>query len=181
MAKIWPVYEGKEPTEGGPWADIPALEAVELFDLRPDDYVSDLKETPRFGNSDRDLRYEGHKHLVVEIERREARQTTLKPGFYRSRSTPDEARRLLIGQALAAELGRENFVRLELEPTIDSQGHEALKLTVVIAPNATQNIQGEEVLNALVAVQGRLLEMRDDRMPIIEYATEAELVQDGAP
>ena len=37
MAKIWPVYEGRKPTSGGPWADLPVSEAVSLFELQPED------------------------------------------------------------------------------------------------------------------------------------------------
>ncbi|MCG8593307.1 MAG: hypothetical protein MI785_02900 [Kiloniellales bacterium] len=178
MAKIWPVYEGREPT-GWSWIDLPLLEAVDLFELSPDDHVTELTAPPRFGTKDRDLGHQGYKYVVVEIERTEGRRAGWKPGFYRSRLTPSQAHNHLIWQALASALGEENLVRVEFERTTDSQGHEALKITVVIAPNATQNIQGEKVIDALVKVQKRLLDMRDDRTPIIEYATEAELVQDG--
>jgi len=59
MAKIWPVYEGERPTIGSPWARLPLLEAIGLFELRPDSFVSDLEVTPRFGAVDRDLTYAG--------------------------------------------------------------------------------------------------------------------------
>jgi hypothetical protein len=37
------------------------------------------------------------------------------------------------------------------------------------------------VLDALVSLRQRLREMREERIPIIEYATEAELQQDAGP
>jgi hypothetical protein len=80
-----------------------------------------------------------------------------------------------------AELGAENVVRAEYEPTTDSQGRDALKVTVVIAPGATKRLKGQSALSALVGVQKRLREMGEDRTPIIEYATEAELAQDAGP
>lgn len=181
MAKIWPIYEGKEPTIGGPWARLPVLEAIALFELHPDDFVSDLEVTPRFGDADRNLTYAGYKHIVVEVEPNEGRQARWRPGFYRSRFTPKEAFGRLIRQSMVAELGDENVVGLEFEPTTDSQGREALKITVVIAPNAIQTLEGGAVLDALVRLRERLREMREDRIPIIEYATEAELEQDGSP
>lgn len=181
MAKIWPVYEGKEPTVGGPWAHLPVSEAIILFELSQDDYVSDLVATPRFGDVDRDLRYAGFRHVVVEVERTKGRHAKWKPGFYKSRITPNEAFRKLIRQALVAELGDKNVVRVDLEPTTDSQGQEALKVTVVIAPGAIRRFADGAVLDALVGVRERLREMRDDRFPIIEYATEAELELDGGP
>ena len=179
MAKIWPVYEGKEPTIGGPWARLPMSEAIALFELRPDEFVSDPEKTPRFGYEDRDLTYAGYKHIVVEIERNEGRKGKWKPGFYRSRITPNEAFRRLIRQALVAELGDNNVVGVDFKPTTDSQGREALKITVVIVPDAIRKFRDEAVLNALFRLQERLHEMREVRVPIIEYATEDELKQDG--
>ena len=181
MAKIWPVYEGKDPTFGEPWACLLVPEAVALFELQPDDYVSDLAMTPRFGNVDRNLTFAGFKHIVVEIGHNEGQQANWRPGFYKSRITLQEAFDRLIRQALVAELGDANVARLEIEPTTDSRGREALKITVVIAPGATQRFLDGAVLDALVKLQERLHEMRDDRIPIIEYATEAELEDDGGP
>jgi hypothetical protein len=179
MAKIWPVYEGERPTIGWPWARLALSEAIVLFELRPDDFVSDLDATPRFGPVERDLTYAGFKHIVVELERAEAQLANWKPGFYRSRIKPKEAFGRLIRQALVAKLGNDNVVRLDWKPTTDSQGREALKITVVIPPGATQKLKHGAVLDALVRLQERLHEMGEDRTPIVEYATEAELAQEA--
>lgn len=181
MAKIWPVYEGKEPTVGGPWAEMPLLEAIQLFELRPGDFVSELAITPRFGDTTRDRTYFGFRHVVVEVGRDEGQKAKWKSGFYVSRIKPDEAFRRLIQQAFVAELGNENVIRAEYEPTTDLQGRSALKITVVIAPEATNRLAKGAALDALVGLQKRLREMREERTPIIEYATEAELQQDGGP
>lgn len=181
MAKIWPVYEGKEPTSGGPWANLPILEAVAIFDLRRDHFVSERAKTPRFGDVERDLTYAGFKHIVVEIESGEGRKEKWKPGFYRSPITPKEAFSKLIQHALTAKLGDNNVVRVDFESTTDSRGQDALKVTVVIAPGATERLKNGATLDALVSLQERLREMRENRVPIIEYATEAELAQDAGP
>jgi hypothetical protein len=181
MAKIWPVYEGKEPTIGGPWASLLASEAIAIFDLQRDHLVTEPGTTPRFGDIQRDLMYAGFKHIVVEIESGEGRKEKWKPGFYRSPITPKEAFNRLIRHALTAELGENNVVRVEFEPTTDSTGRDALKVTVVIAPGATERLKNGATLDALVSLQERLREMREDRVPIIEYATEAELAQDAGP
>jgi hypothetical protein len=179
MAKIWPVYEGERPTTW-PWARLPLAEAITLFELRQDDYVSDLETTPRFGFADRDLTFAGFKHIVVEIERNEGRQAKWKPGFYKSRVKPKDAFGRLIRHALTSKLGEDNVVRLDWEPTTDSQGREALKITVVIPPGAAQKLK-DAVLDALVSLRERLREMGEERTPIVEYATEAELAQDAGP
>lgn len=180
MSNIWPVYEGREPTVGGPWATLPFLEAVKVFELDPQDFVSDLTKTPRFGDVDRNLTYAGYRHVVVEVAPNEAKSAKWKAGFYRSRIAPEEGFRRLIQHALVARLGDENVVRVEYEPTIDSQGRDALKVIVIIAPGTTKKLRGL-VLDALVGLQERLLEMGEHRTPIIEYATEAELVEHGGP
>jgi hypothetical protein len=181
MAKIWPVYEGERPTIGGPWARLPMSEAIALFELRPSDFVSDSETTPRFGPPDRDLTYVGFKHIVVEVEPDEAKQAKWKPGFYRARVKPKEAFSRLIRQAVVSELGDRNVVRVEYEPTTDSQGRDALRITIVITPGATRRIASGAVLDASVKLNKRLQDMREVRIPIIEYATEAELAQDAGP
>lgn len=180
MAKIWPVYEGNVPTSGSPWAELPLPEVIKLFDLRPDDFSSDLDTPPHFGAVGRNLTFAGYKYVVVEVDRAEARQENWKPGFYKSRIRPGDAFGRLIGQALVSELGKENVIRVDLVPTSDSQGREALKITVVITPEATQRLKNGAVLDALVKLQQRLNEMQDHRIPIVEYATEAELSHDAA-
>jgi len=181
MASIWPVYEGREPTIGEPWAELPLAEAIDLFELKPQDLVSDLSKTLRFGNANHELLYAGYKYIVVEVGVSEARRAKWKPGFYRSPIKPEEAFRRLIQQALAAELGNNNVVRVDYEPATDSQGRGALKITVVIAADAIKRLRNGAALNALVRLQERLREMGERRTPIIQYATEAELQQDGGP
>ena len=179
MAKIWPVYEGDRPTVWGPWADLPLREAVSLFELRQEDLLSGLEKPPRFGPQDRDLTYAGFKHIVVEVDPNEGRSPNWKPGFYRSKIRPKDAFGRLIRQALASELGDDNVIRLEWTDAVDSQGRPALKITVVIAPDATQKIKNGPVLDALVRLNARLGEMREERTPIVEYVTEAELRQNA--
>ena len=87
----------------------------------------------------------------------------------------------MIRQALVTELGDENVERLETEPTTDSRGQDALKITIVIAPDATRRFKSGAVLDALVSLKERLFELGEHRTPIIEYTTEAELEQDDGP
>ena len=181
MAKIWPVYEGREPTRPSPWVDLPLSDAIALFELRPNDFVSDLTVPPRFGDQNRDLWFAGFKNVVVQIEPDEGRKAKWKPGFYKSRIKPKEAFRRLVQQSFRDVLGANNLVRVQYQSAIDSQGRDALKITVVIAPDAIQRLPRGAALDAAVRLQERLNEMRDDRTPIIEYATEAELLQDAGP
>ncbi|MEX0808593.1 MAG: hypothetical protein WD044_07680 [Dongiaceae bacterium] len=180
MAKIWAVYEGSEPTKGAPWARLPLPEAVRLFELRQDNFLSDLDETPRFGDSRRDLTYAGYKHVVVEVEPSDVQRSKWKSGFYRSRIKPTIARERLIRQALGKSLGDENIVRVISEPATDSQGRAAIRITIVISADAIQKLQDGSALLASINLRERLREMQEDDVPIIEYATEAELKKDAS-
>jgi hypothetical protein len=80
-----------------------------------------------------------------------------------------------------ANLGSQNVVRVESEPTTDSDGKEALNLLIVVAPEFAEAINGDAVLDTLVQIIDRLQEAGDDRFPIIEYATEEELADIDSP
>jgi hypothetical protein len=163
--------------------ELPISEAISVFELRPDDFVAELEARPgpRFGDVDRDLWLAGFRHIVVEVGAGEGRRAKWRPGFYRSRVKPDDAFGKLIEHALAAELGKNNVIRVELEPATDTGGGAALKITVVIAPNAIKRLEKGAALDALVRLRERLRAMQDYRTPIVEYATEAELAQDAGP
>jgi hypothetical protein len=178
VAKIWPVYEGKEPTRGGPWVDVPLLEAVALCDLRTQDFVSDLSKTQRFGDTSRDLWYAGFKFVVVEIEPDETKATKWKPGFYRSRLAPKEVFRRLIEQPLVAALGADKVLRVEVAPTLDAEGRGAMLTTIVIAPDAIQKLNSEAEIDAEFQLRERLREMHVAGTAIMNFATEAELAED---
>jgi hypothetical protein len=178
MARIWPVYEGREPTRDGPWAELPFSEAVNLFELSPSDFISEIETTPRFGDRDRDLWFHGFKHIIVEVDRGEARREKWKAGFYRSKVKPKDALPRLLRHALRPDLGPNDIVRVDYEPTTDSEGSGAVKVTIVIAPEATKKLSEDGVaLNALVRLQEQIRQIARDRTPIVAYATEAELEQ----
>ena len=61
MVDIWPVYEGREPTRGEPWAPLPLDDAITLLELKPRHFISDPTRTPRFGPHDRDMSIFGYK------------------------------------------------------------------------------------------------------------------------
>lgn len=69
------------------------------------------------------------------------------------------------------------FSSVKIYPTTDSQGYPALRITIVVTPGSTDAISGEAALNTLSQIQRNLLEVGEDRVPIVEYATEAELTE----
>jgi hypothetical protein len=85
----------------------------------------------------------------------------------------------IAGEVAKAHLPAGAFDRAVSEPTTDSEGREALRITLVIAPGATDRISGDAALNTLFHIQKRLNEAGDDRFPIVEYATSEEFAGDA--
>ena len=65
------------------------------------------------------------------------------------------------------------------EPATDSGGEAALRITIVVTPEAVTLLESGPVLDTLVQVQDRLREAGEERFPIVEYATEEELENIG--
>lgn len=177
MAHIWPVYEGREPTRGEPWATLPIKEVVGPLELLPTDFFSDYHHTPRFGRVERDLSVYGFKHIVVEVEPDEAAGSNWKAGFYKSRKQPGEVFDWLLQHALASVLGEENIVRVTYEYSTDWVGQPSMKILVVLTPGAVPKIAGKATSAAFQTTMERLSDMGVDGIPLIQYATEAELEQ----
>lgn len=57
----------------------------------------------------------------------------------------------------------------------DSEGQDALRITIVIEADAVDRIQGGAALDTLVQLNQRLRRAGDERFAIVEYATEEEL------
>jgi hypothetical protein len=76
---------------------------------------------------------------------------------------------------LATNLGAANVDHVESEPTIDSEGQEALRITIVIPKGAVGRLSGDAALDTLVNIQQGLRKAAEERFPIVEYATQEEL------
>lgn len=63
------------------------------------------------------------------------------------------------------------------EETIDSQGRDALRITITLKAKTANTLTGDGVLGTLVAIQSRLAEKGDDRLPIVEYEEIGELTE----
>jgi hypothetical protein len=62
---------------------------------------------------------------------------------------------------------------------VDSEGRDALRITIVLRPTHDAKIEGEAVLDTLVQIQAQLQAAGEDRFPLLEYATENEAVAGG--
>ena len=81
----------------------------------------------------------------------------------------------IVERAASAALRRVGVRRVFSAPTTDSDGHEALNVTIVLESGSGRHASGDEALNAIVQVGQDLQQAGEDRQPIIEFATEEEL------
>jgi hypothetical protein len=82
-------------------------------------------------------------------------------------------------EVATANLTSANVSSIASSTAIDSEGHEALRITIVIKPGAETKIKGDAALDTLVQIQDRLRKAGEERFPIVEYATKKELAESG--
>jgi hypothetical protein len=94
----------------------------------------------------------------------------------------DEKRIKEIAREVAsANLASSNISSVSSSTAIDSQGHDALRITIVIKPGSVSKIAGDAVLDTLVGIKDRLRSEGEERFAIVEYATKEELDSSGDP
>lgn len=81
----------------------------------------------------------------------------------------------IVSEIATATLSRTNVERVMSTPTVDSRGEDALRITIVIKPEALQLLKGNPVLDILLQIQQRLQGAGEERFPIVEYSTPEEL------
>ena len=92
----------------------------------------------------------------------------------------DERKIEEIAQKVAsANLTSTNVTSVSSSPTIDSLGHDALRITIVIKSGAESTISGDAALDTLVGITDQLRRAGEERLAIIEYATKEELDASG--
>ena len=84
----------------------------------------------------------------------------------------------IAGEAARALLAPPDLERVLTQPSTDSEGGEALRITLVLKPEAVRALSGDTALNLLVDIQQKLSRAGEERLPIVDYATEQELEGD---
>jgi hypothetical protein len=84
-------------------------------------------------------------------------------------------------KAAKSALGKKNVVRVFTEPGIDAEGHDALRITIVVTSDAVESLEGDALLDNLFKIHEALRQQNEERTPMIGYATEEELAESGDP
>jgi hypothetical protein len=82
-------------------------------------------------------------------------------------------------EVATANLSSANFTSIDIATMVDMEGHEALRITIVLNPGAVSRIDGDAALDTLVQMQDRLRKEGEERFAILEYATAEELSESG--
>jgi hypothetical protein len=82
----------------------------------------------------------------------------------------------IAGQVVRTKLSKAHLERIVTESATDSDGNEALRITLVFKPEAAKKLTGDNALDLLVGIQQKLQAEGEERFPIVEYATEQELL-----
>lgn len=85
----------------------------------------------------------------------------------------------IVERAARTHLGLDNYVRSYTKPWIDSMGEEVVSVTLVILPGAADRIGGDRALDMLSDVHQTFARSGEGRFPLIEYATEQELLDEA--
>jgi hypothetical protein len=67
--------------------------------------------------------------------------------------------------------------RVLAEPSTDSEGKDALRITFVLSDRGAKELTGDQALDILVELKHNLEQAGEERFAIIEYATEKELAE----
>lgn len=78
----------------------------------------------------------------------------------------------IVEKAALTLLTRAKLSKVLSEPTLDSQGKDALQVTIVLRNG---NLDGDIALDTIVGIERALRNSGDERFPIVDFVTEDEM------
>ncbi len=85
----------------------------------------------------------------------------------------------IVGDAARKSLKARSVLDVLSSPSTDSEGRDALLITIVVTPTSAANLGGDAALNTVVLVQNELAKAGELRLPLIEFSTKKELAAGG--
>ncbi len=81
----------------------------------------------------------------------------------------------LMKQVASGLIPGQQLLEVRTEPSVDSEGKDALRITLVVSDEAATTLTGDQLASLLVDVHDCLLREGDERFPLIYYATQSDL------
>jgi hypothetical protein len=85
----------------------------------------------------------------------------------------------IVSEVVAANTSPSSVRRVTSEPATAFEGEEAVRITIVVTPDAVTQLEAGPVGDTVVTIMDRLRDAGEERFPILQYATEEELEQIG--
>lgn len=85
----------------------------------------------------------------------------------------------IVTRAVEAHTTPNSVRRVMAEPTATFDGEDAVRITIVLTPEAVDQLAAGDPGDVFIRVWNALRAAGDDRFPILDYATEAELEDVG--
>jgi hypothetical protein len=94
----------------------------------------------------------------------------------------DDAIKQIVRAAVQEHTTPQSVRDVLVEPDVDLDGRDALKITIVVANDAIEMLTREDAaLDTLVDIKNRIRDAGEDRFPVIWWSTEQELEDVGDP
>lgn len=77
------------------------------------------------------------------------------------------------------QVSEHELKRVLARSIVDSEGNDALRVTVVLTPKAVEELSGDAALELLSELQRALEQAGEERLTIVEYATESEMREEA--
>ncbi len=85
----------------------------------------------------------------------------------------------IVTRAVEANAAPNSVRRVMTEPAATFDGEEAVRITIVLTPEAVDQLANGDPIDVLSRIWDGLRSAGDERFPILQYATEAELEDVG--
>lgn len=84
----------------------------------------------------------------------------------------------LMKQIAAGVIPANQLLEVRSEPMLDSEGQDALRITLVLTDEAAKTLTGSQAVLLLTDIHDSLLNVGDERFPLLYYATPSDLGDD---
>jgi hypothetical protein len=83
----------------------------------------------------------------------------------------------LMMQVAKGILPAQSLLEVRSEPVEDSEGQQALRITLVLSEEAIEILTPDQIVSLLTVVHDRLQQEGDERFPLLGYATPSDLIE----
>jgi hypothetical protein len=84
-------------------------------------------------------------------------------------------------KAAKVTLGTGSVSSVTSAPILDSEGHDALRITIILTPGSLDMLGGDQLVDATVEIHDTLQNQGEERFPFVRFASEDELEASAAP